>query len=184
MESYRRFRECEEQGWWPAKAAISANTQQPSRQFSKNSSFSAPRSPQRTSVERLRQQANECECRSPTARMGTGWSNQDWFAYFAERAGILEHDEGLSRTEAESRAFEICVVEWLNRHPVQSCSGLCAHCGRPEGKSSPIVPYGYLTNTAWVHPECWHEWHRGRTKWAEHSLESLGLLPFRRPTSE
>ena len=44
-----------------------------------------------------------------------GWSAEDWQVYFDERAGIAEFDGGLPRAEAEARAFECCVVEWLTR---------------------------------------------------------------------
>ena len=47
-----------------------------------------------------------------------GWSGEDWLAFFDERAGIAQFDGGLSRGEAEARAFQFCVVEWLNRNPV------------------------------------------------------------------
>ena len=46
-----------------------------------------------------------------------GWTAEDWQARFDERAGFLEHDDGLSRAEAEVQAFECCIVEWLNQHP-------------------------------------------------------------------
>jgi hypothetical protein len=44
-----------------------------------------------------------------------GWSAEDWRTIFDERAGIAEFDGGLTRPEAEARAFECCVVEWRNR---------------------------------------------------------------------
>jgi hypothetical protein len=49
-----------------------------------------------------------------------GWATIDWLAFFDERAGIAEFDGGLPRQDAEARAFACCVVEWLNRNPVQS----------------------------------------------------------------
>ena len=58
------------------------------------------------------------------------WSIEDWQAFFDERAGIAEYDDGLSRQEAEALAFQHCVVEWLMRHPVQSRPGFCLGCGR------------------------------------------------------
>ena len=44
-----------------------------------------------------------------------GWSVEDWQVYFDERAGVAEFDGGLPRGAAEAKAFECCVVEWLNR---------------------------------------------------------------------
>src|SRR5262245_44216049 len=37
------------------------------------------------------------------------WDPVDWRAFFDERAGIAEYDGGLSRAEAEARAFDCCV---------------------------------------------------------------------------
>ena len=37
---------------------------------------------------------------------GGCWSEENWQAYFDERAGIREFDGGLSRGEAEERALE------------------------------------------------------------------------------
>jgi hypothetical protein len=44
-----------------------------------------------------------------------GWSAEDWWVFFDERAGSIEFDGGLPRTEAEAQAFACCVAE---RHPV------------------------------------------------------------------
>jgi hypothetical protein len=43
-----------------------------------------------------------------------GWSAEDWQVFFDERAGIVEFDGGLPRSDAEAQAFACCVVEWLN----------------------------------------------------------------------
>ncbi len=48
------------------------------------------------------------------------WTAEDWRTFFDERAGIAEHDFGLSRADAEALAFESCIVEWFNRHPERS----------------------------------------------------------------
>src|SRR5262249_15265322 len=45
------------------------------------------------------------------------WSAEDWQVFFDERAGIAEYDGGLPRAEAEKRAFDCCVAEWINRNP-------------------------------------------------------------------
>ena len=46
------------------------------------------------------------------------WSVQDWRAYYEERAGIRQHDAGLSRAAAERAAWLDTVALWLERHPV------------------------------------------------------------------
>lgn len=62
---------------------------------------------------------------------GTAWDGDDWQDWITERAGILEHDGELSRTEADRRAYEHAIIEWLNRHPYQGDPGQCAGCGDP-----------------------------------------------------
>ena len=62
---------------------------------------------------------------------GTDWDGDDWRDWIAERAGVLEHDGGLPRSEADRRAFEHALIEWLNRHPLQDEPGRCAGCGDP-----------------------------------------------------
>ena len=49
-----------------------------------------------------------------------GWSREDWLAIYDERAGIVEYDGGVSRSEAEAQAYECCVSEWMNRNPSPS----------------------------------------------------------------
>jgi hypothetical protein len=61
-----------------------------------------------------------------------GWSTEDWQVFFDERAGIAEFNGQLPREEAEARAFEGCVVEWMNRHPEPSDPACCAWCGNPD----------------------------------------------------
>ena len=64
-----------------------------------------------------------------------GWSTEDWRVFFDERAAIAEFQGGLPRKEAEARAFDRCVVEWLNRNSRPSEPGRCAHCGGQEVSS-------------------------------------------------
>ena len=92
-----------------------------------------------------------------------GWSAEDWQVYFDERAGIAEFDGGLSRAEAEARAIECCVAEWLNRNPVCSSPGRCLECGVREEKWDKLLPYGCEpTGHAWLHSHCWETWHANR----------------------
>ena len=92
-----------------------------------------------------------------------GWSAEDWQVFFDERAGILEFDGGLPRAEAEARARECCVVEWLNRNPERSPAGQCLGCGDREHVDNPLLPYGTeQTGHVWLHPHCWEAWHANR----------------------
>jgi hypothetical protein len=92
-----------------------------------------------------------------------GWSGEDWLTFFDERAGISQFDGGLPRGEAEARAFECCVVEWLNRNPVCSTPGRCLGCGASEDAIDKLLPYGTEpTGHAWLHSRCWEAWHANR----------------------
>jgi hypothetical protein len=105
------------------------------------------------------------------------WSAEDWQAFFDERAGIAEHDGGLSRSEAEALAFDHCVVEWLIRHPVQSFPGLCFGCGRGDEHAGIVVPFGTESNGhVWLHSGCWPAWHSARKTEAVAAL-TMGIAP-------
>jgi hypothetical protein len=104
-----------------------------------------------------------------------GWSGEDWLAFFDERAGIAEFDGGLSREQAEARAFAACVVEWLNRNPARSASGRCVGCGGSEHAHDKLLPFGTeQTGQAWLHSQCWPAWHAARKAEAIAALAALG----------
>ena len=108
---------------------------------------------------------------------GKGWSAADWMAFYDERAGIVEFDAGLPRAEAEARAFEICIVEWLNRNTQPSPPGRCARCLSEKTENAIIVPFGVGETHTWLHPECWHAWHQARRADAVAALNALGIVP-------
>ena len=72
-----------------------------------------------------------------------GWTAEDWQAFFDERAGIVEHDGGFPRPDAEMSAFEDCVDHRLALHPpVAGEYGYCLRCGTPvsdRDKASVVV---------------------------------------------
>lgn len=104
------------------------------------------------------------------------WSAEDWRAFFDERAGIAEFDAGLPRGDAEARALECCVDEWLNRNPEPSEPGRCAWCGRAESSGCAVIPFGTATHGhTWLHPQCWNAWHRNRRERARKVLDRHGL---------
>ena len=114
-----------------------------------------------------------------------GWSIEDWQAFFDERAGIAEYDDGLSRQEAEALASEHCVVEWLMRHPVRSRPGFCLGCGRVEDERGSRAALRHGTNGhAWLHFECWPVWHAQRRTEAIGALRAMNIsardTPYRR----
>ena len=111
------------------------------------------------------------------------WSAEDWQAFYVERAGILEFDSGIPRPEAEARAFELCVIEWLIRNPVPSREGRCSWCGGHESQSAVVLPFGTEQGPhTWLHSECWGRWHGARRAEAVKTLSLSGILPSAAPS--
>jgi hypothetical protein len=106
---------------------------------------------------------------------GDGWSAIDWRMYFDERSRRAAV-HGLTGIEAEARAFDCCVVEWLNRNPVRSPSGRCLGCGLAEHSHDPLLPFGTEpTGHAWLHSRCWPAWHAARKADAIAALVAMGI---------
>ncbi|EYD75385.1 hypothetical protein Rumeso_03032 [Rubellimicrobium mesophilum DSM 19309] len=125
-------------------------------------------------LERLRQ--HKAEVIGLLRREAGTWSTEDWQAFYDERAGIAEHDGGLLRPEAEVQAFESCVAEWRNQHPVGSAANCCLHCGGPDTSAEPLVPFGIEpTGPAWLHHRCWDAWYAGRRDRAVAALAAMGI---------
>jgi hypothetical protein len=104
-----------------------------------------------------------------------GWCAADWSNYFDARQRAASRN-GRSRTQAAALAFECCVVEWLNRHPVPSSARRCAWCGEAESSSAMVLPFGCEPGGhAWLHSQCWPEWHRRRRAEAVTALQAIGL---------
>lgn len=104
------------------------------------------------------------------------WAAEDWRALYDERAGIAEFDGGQTRAEAEARAFECCIVEWLNRHPQPSNPGHCAWCRTAETSGAHVVACGTSpAGRAWLHPVCWQPWHDKRRQSAISALADFNI---------
>jgi hypothetical protein len=111
-------------------------------------------------VIRIRQTKAELLDAITLASTDRRWRMEDWKAHFDGRAGLLEFDGGLPRSEAKAPSFDCCVVQWLNRNPAPSPAGRCVWCGGRETKSAAVVPFGTEPGThAWLHSECWRQWH-------------------------
>ena len=105
------------------------------------------------------------------------WTPEDWRAFFDERAGIAEHDGGLSRDDAERQAFECCVMEWLWRNPPPATGPeQCAHCGQPLGEDGLPFLTGDGGHT-WLHSGCHGDWAAQRRAEAVAALAIHGLRP-------
>jgi len=104
------------------------------------------------------------------------WAANDWSVFFDERAGIAEYNGGVSRVEAEARAFEWCITEWMERNPAPSQPDRCAWCREMDSAGTSVVPFGAQTHGhTWLHPECWEAWFRERRDEAEMALMVLGI---------
>jgi hypothetical protein len=75
------------------------------------------------------------------------------------------------RDGTKERALESRIVEWLDRHPAPSPPGRCAWCGGLELSGAVVLPFGTEPGThAWLHSECWPDWHRARRTEATKAL--------------
>ena len=113
---------------------------------------------------------------------GDSWTAEDWRALFDERADAAVFDRGQTRAEAETRAFDCCIIEWLNRHSETSDPDRCAWCGEPDRDGRAIVPFGTeCDGHAWLHPECWNLWNGKRRKKARQALAAMSLCALSHP---
>ena len=110
----------------------------------------------------------------------SGWDATDWHAFYDERAGIAEFDGGLSRPEAEARAWECSVAHWINMTPpVIDSADHCPVCGRPVGTiQTGAIPTarpggGYV----WLHRGCHAQFMIRRRVDARRALVGVGLKP-------
>jgi len=112
-----------------------------------------------------------------------GWDADDWQDCFDERADMAEFGGRLARDEAEARAFECCICEWLIRNPAPSRPGRCAWCDKPEDAGATILPFGLEpSGHTWLHDGCWADWHRERRAQAIAALCTMGIkAPTRFP---
>jgi hypothetical protein len=109
-------------------------------------------------------------------RVANRWVAEDWQAFFHERAGIAEFDGGLSRPQAEARAFACCVVEWLSRNPIRSGPECCVACGSSQTAQFPLLPFSEAEGRhVWLHFRCWGAWQQARRADAVAALAQMGI---------
>ena len=105
------------------------------------------------------------------------WAAQDWRAYYDERAGIAEHDGGLSREDAEAQAFSDCVAEWRDQNPLRSSREWCALCGRPDDVGEHLMPVGIEPKgPTWLHAACWEACVAEQRAHAVAALAEIGIV--------
>ena len=117
-----------------------------------------------------RHQDDDCSARQLGGRKGLVCEGAS-FGGSNPSGGHCRVDGGLPRGQAETRAFDCAVVEWLNRNPVCSPPGHCLGCGGSEHTYDKLLPYGTeQTGHAWLHLHCWRAWH------ADRRAESVAVL--------
>jgi hypothetical protein len=83
------------------------------------------------------------------------WDAEDWQVFFDERAGIAEYNGGVSRAEAEARAFKWCITEMMEQYSEPSLPDQCAWCGEPDITGTSVVPFGTQSHGhTWLHSGC------------------------------
>jgi hypothetical protein len=114
---------------------------------------------------------------APQRPQEDGWSSEDWLAYRDERAAIAEHDGKLPRPQAEVRAFQSCIAEWLDQHPAFSspeAGCACLWCHRPDDSLLP-VGLGSGPERTWLHRDCIPTWRSARMDAAAEALRAMGI---------
>ena len=115
------------------------------------------------------------------ARAGDAWGADEWRDWITERGAILEHDAGLSRSEADRRAYQHAIIEWQNRNSPLIDSGVCAGCGGAINEAA--TDWRPLADGATVHYggahglRCWQAHGERRRSDAEAALAALGVKP-------
>ncbi len=107
------------------------------------------------------------------------WDEEDYRAYFEERAAVYEIDGGLLQYEAECLAFRDTVQQWLALHPAPAREAArgCAHCREDEHLRNPLLPLLARSGHVWVHDGCWSAWIALRHEQARQALQGMGIGP-------
>jgi hypothetical protein len=114
----------------------------------------------------------------PSPQPPARWSAEYWQAYFDERAAIAEHDGKLDRPQAEGRAYQACLAEWLDRNPVSSSPEAgCVVCGAMDRPGDGLLPggIGVKREQVWLHKGCVKTWRGGRMAEAAAALAVMGI---------
>src|SRR6478609_8683749 len=85
-----------------------------------------------------------------------------WRCFFEEKTDLVERVRGLPRPEAERAAFDIILVEFLNRTHPDTDPNRCASCGKSETPDATLLPIGVGVRHAWLHSGCWESWRERR----------------------
>ena len=106
------------------------------------------------------------------------WGENDFRAFYEERAAILEYDGELDRLEAERQALEATIIHWMNLSPPPVLDDdHCAQCGNPVGRiGTDSVPFltggdGHI----WLHHGCHAVWMACRRREATKAINAMGI---------
>jgi hypothetical protein len=97
-----------------------------------------------------------------------------WRRMFEDRTIVVQRVRNLPQAEAERAAFDIVLVEFLNRNHADTPSDRCAWCGRSETTDDMLLPFG-VNRHAWLHDYCWASWRARRRAEAIHQLAARGI---------
>ena len=104
------------------------------------------------------------------------WRAKDWKAYYVERAAIRQYDAGMSRREAELRAIEDTIAEWLRRRPIDAEPSACAWCHKQDIGQHDIRVVEYRSGgNLWAHASCWSALRATWTYEADMALHAMGV---------
>jgi hypothetical protein len=104
------------------------------------------------------------------------WDSEDWLAFYGEKAGIGEHDHGMTRRDAEAHAVEHCISEWLYQHPMSSdADDGCLVCNEPDRAGDDLLLVGLGGGEVWLHRGCSTTWRTARIAAAVTALVALGI---------
>jgi hypothetical protein len=95
-------------------------------------------------------------------------------AFEVEVARVMQI-RGLPRPAAEGAAFDIILVEFLNRTHPDTDPNRCTWCGRPETADATLLPIGVGVRHAWLHPDCWEARRTRRRAEAIDQLAAMGI---------
>jgi hypothetical protein len=98
-----------------------------------------------------------------------------WRCFFEEKTDLAERVRGLTRPEAERAAFDIVLVEFLNRTHPGTDPNRCAWCGKSETLDTILLPIGVGVRHAWLHSDCWAPWRERRRQAAIVTLAGIGI---------
>ena len=84
--------------------------------------------------------------------------------------------------QAQARAHEARIVEWLMRHPpAPNGPDRCAHCAEPMADTDALPFLNGAGGNVWMHDRCHGPWMAERRAAAIRALDAFGLRP---PTGE